>query len=194
MKRGFAKMAGMSAWFLAVLLCSREVLAAEGSGNWRVTYDMILLWVNFGIFAVVIFKYARTPLKNLLRGKKEEIENHVKKLEDGRKIADSKIKEMIQAVEESNIRFADLKKRIIAQGEKRREEIIADARAYSRVMIQEARRRIDHQVLLARDMLKSEMIDKAIAMATEKLPSEITPEDNQRLLQHYLKEALPEQA
>ena len=192
MKRGFAKIAGMSAWLLAMLLCSREVLAAEGSGNWRVTYDMILLWVNFGIFAFVIIKYARTPLKNFLHGKKEEIERHIKKLEGEKKVADSKIKEMIQAVEKSNIRFADLKKRIIAQGEKRREEIIADARAHSRVIIKAARHKIDHQIFLARDMLKLEMIDKAIAMATEKLPSEITPEDNQRLLQHYLKEALPE--
>ena len=190
MKRGFAKIAGMSVWFLAILLCSREVLAAEGSGNWRVTYDMILLWVNFGIFVFIIFKYARTPLKNFLHGKKEEIERQIKKLEGEKKVADSKTKEMIQAVEKSNIRFADLKKKIIEQGEKRKEEIIADARAHSRVMIEDARRKIDNQILSAKNLIRSEMIDTAFDMAFERLPGEVTKEDNQKFVDHYLARAL----
>jgi len=190
MKRGFAKIAGIGAWFLAMLLCSREVLAAEGSGNWRITYDMILLWVNFGIFAFIIFKYARIPLKNFLYGKKEEIERQIKKLEDEKKIADSNIKEMIQAVEKSNIRFADLKQKIIEQGEKRREKIIFDAGAHSRVMIEDARRKIDNQILSAKNLIKSEMVDTAFDMALEKLPGEITEEDNQKFIDHYLARAL----
>ena len=55
-----------------------EVLAAEGGGGWRPTYDIIMRWVNFGILAFIFFKFARRPLKNFLSDKKNEISLQIK--------------------------------------------------------------------------------------------------------------------
>jgi len=61
------------------LLCglTQAVYAADDGNSWRTTYDAVLVWVNFAIFAFILIKYARTPLKNFLHGQKADIEKHI---------------------------------------------------------------------------------------------------------------------
>lgn len=172
-----------------ILFCwVQGVSAADETGNWRSTYDTVLLWVNFVIFVFIAVKYARTPLKNFLHGRKGEIERQIQKLEQEKEIATSNIQQMIAAVEENKTRFAEMKQKIIAQGETKKQEIISDGRLQSRMMLEEAKRKIDNQILQVKNQFKAELVDAAIELATERLPREITPQDNQKFIQLYLEE------
>lgn len=183
--------AGMAA-ALMVLFFAHSALAADDPGSWRVTYDRILMYINFLIFAYVLVKYARTPLRNFLGGRREEIETTIQRLEADKRAAEVKIKKMIEAVEKSNVRFAGLKNRIIEQGEKRKAEIVLDAREQGRIIIEDSRRKIDNQILQARQTLKAELVDTAFDLAEKRLPREITLEDDRKIVEYYLNNILPE--
>ncbi len=163
-----------------------DALASEGSGGWRPIYDEILLWLNFGILAFVFIKFGRAPLMNFLRGRKEKIVREIERIEETKKQADNKIAEINKAIEESEARFADLKARIVEQGEKRKQEILESAQQQSKTMLEDARHRIDVQFVQAKTILRQELIDSAIDLAMERLPKEITEADNEKFLNEYL--------
>ena len=89
-------------------------------------------------------------------------------------------------MEESQDRFVELKDRIVRQGERKKEEIIEDARQESRILLESAKRKIEYQFFQAQERLKGELIDAAIQLASQRLPTEITENDNQLILNQYI--------
>ena len=53
-----------------------------------------------------------------------------------------KIEQMIQSVEESKLRFAEMKQKIIAQGKKKKAETVSSGRLQSEMMLEEAKRKL----------------------------------------------------
>ena len=169
-----------------------ETFAAEKTTKWRPTYDLILRWINFGIIVFIFYKYAKTPLMNFLRGQKEKLAEEIKKLEDKKEDVANKIKETQKALDESEVRFAELKDRIVQQGERRKQEIIESAKNHSRIMLEGANRKIDYYILSSKNTFKAELIDAAIEVAMERLPKEITDKDDERFIVQYLSGASTE--
>jgi F-type H+-transporting ATPase subunit b len=176
----------LSAGILSLHLLGSEAYAAEGSRHWRPTYDLIMRWINFGIIVFVVYKYARKPLMNFLRGQKEKVAGEINELETRRDEMVAKIDQTQNDIIESDVRFAKLKERIIRQGEKKKAEIIESAQIHGKTMIEEAKRRVDTHFLQAKHTFRSELIDKAIEMALERLPGQITPEDNEKFTRDFL--------
>ena len=163
-----------------------EVLAAEGDGGWRPTYDIIMKWVNFGILAFIFFKFARRPLQNFLSDKKNEISLQIKKLEDEKEQLLQRVREAEAEMEENVARLEELKERIVQTGERRKLEIIEDARQESRMIIESAKQKMEGRIIRARNRLRAEMVDAAAEMALDKLPDIVTEDDNQKLLEQFM--------
>jgi len=167
-----------------------EVLAAEGGGGWRPTYDIIMRWVNFGILAFIFFKFARRPLKNFLSDKKNEISLQIKKLEDEKDRLLQRVRKAETEMEENVVRLEELKQRIVQTGERRKLEIIEDARQESRMIIESAKQKMEGRIIQARNRLRAEMIDTAAEMALDKLPDLVTEDDNRKLLEQFMAHAI----
>lgn len=165
--------------------------AADGAGGWRSTYDEVLRWLNFGIFVLVIVKFARTPLADFLKGKKEEVADEIKQVEAKKQQAEEEVQGIVQQLEESNLRLEKIKARIVSQGEKHKARIIASAHSESKTMLNSSKVKIGGQIASARERLRSEMIDTAIDMALKRLPDEMTDRDNTNIVNQYLKQAMP---
>lgn len=166
-----------------------EVLAAEGGGGWRPTYDIIMKWVNFGILVLIFFKFARRPLMNFLSDKKNEISLQIKRLEEEKDRLRQRVREAETKLEENVLRLEELKERIVQMGERRKIEIIDDARQESRMLLESAKQKIEGRIIGARNRLKAEMIDAAAEMALEKLPGLVTEDDNRILLEQFMAHA-----
>jgi len=164
-------------------------LAAETSAGWRSTYDVVMLWVNFGILIFLIFKILRTPMKDFFRGRRMEMEKELKRAEEADKDVAARIRAAINALDESGVRFEKVKERIVRQGEEKKEQIIKDARAQGQLMIEDARQKMVGQLRSARNRFKSELIDSAIALALEELPGKFTEEDNQKYITLFMEKA-----
>ena len=129
---------------------------------------------------------------NFLRGQKDKVAQEIDRLESEKEEVKAKIKETLKTVEESEIRFAELKNRIIQEGEKRKAEIIESAQSHSKIMLEDTKRRIDTHFKEAKNAFRSELIDKAIDMAMERLPKVIMPEDDDKFTSLFLESTLAE--
>jgi len=184
------KIGGKFFYLIAIVLSlhflGHDALAAEKSSGWRPMYDLILRWINFGIIVFLIVKYGKTPIMNFLRGQKDKLAQEIDRLENEKEDAKAKIKETLKTVDESDVRFSELKDRIIRQGEKKKTEIIESAQNQSKLMLEDGKRRINTYFLQAKNEFRAELIDRAMDMAMERLPEEITPQDNDKFIHLFL--------
>ena len=176
----------ITAGVLSLHFLGHEAFAAEKSSSWRPTYDLILRWINFGIIVFVLNKYAKAPLMNFLRGQKEKLAKEIKKLDDKKENVAANIKETQKVIDVSEVRFAELKERIVQQGQRKKQEIIESAHQQSKMMLKNARRRIGSQFDQAKSAFSAELIDTAIELAMQRLPQEVTDEDHDKFLDQYL--------
>jgi F-type H+-transporting ATPase subunit b len=176
----------LAAMVACLHLLGNEAFAEEGSGDWRKNYDMVMLWVNFGILAFVLVKFGRNPLMSFLRMRRNEVAAEIKDLEDEKTLVTEKITEARQALTESDARFAELKEMIVHMGEKKRQDLIKDAEQESRNLMNLAQQKVGGYILAAKRAFKEQLIDASVSLALSRLPDQMTEEDNQRLVDQYL--------
>jgi F-type H+-transporting ATPase subunit b len=172
--------------FAVLFLCSTDVLAAEAGSNWRSTFDLVMRWANFVIIAFVMVKFGKKPIKDFLSNRRAEIEQQIKKYEQQKEAVAEKIEEANQKLKDSAVRFEKIKTRIIEDGQKKKQQIIEGARQESMILLASARQKIENQIAEARNLIRSELVESAIALAEQRLPQEITPVDEQKLIDHFM--------
>jgi F-type H+-transporting ATPase subunit b len=172
--------------FAVLLFGVTDAMAAETTSGWRFTFDLVMRWVNFVIIAFVLVKFGRKPIKDFLSNRREKIDQQIKKYEQQKEAAGEKITEANQMLKDSAARFEKIKTRIIEDGEKRKQQIIEDARQESMILLAATRHKIEYQIVEATNLIRSEMIDSAIALAEQRLPEEITAVDEQKLIDHFM--------
>jgi F-type H+-transporting ATPase subunit b len=180
-------------YFLACLillhLSAFEVQAADSSGDWRPLFDLVMRWVNFLILAFLLIKFSRAPIKKFLADKKQELADEIGALEAEKEEILRQIEESKQQLKHSRERLSELKKRIVAQGEKNKQKMIAEAELEGKMMLKSAKEKMDHRIVEARQVLKMELIDTAMARAIEMLPGKITEEDNRKFIDVFVSSA-----
>ena len=177
------------ACFILLHLSAFEVQAADSSGDWRPLFDLVMRWVNFLILAFLLIKFSRAPIKKFLADKKQTIADEIGNLEAEKDKILRQIEESKKQLKHSKERLSELKKRIVAQGEKNKQKMIAEAELESKMMLKSAKEKMDHRIVEARQVLKTELIDTAMARAIEMLPGKITEEDNRKFIDVFVSSA-----
>lgn len=168
-----------------LMLTLPAVALASGPG-WRPTYDMAMKWVNFIILAAIIIKYAREPIKNFLAQQKAEVISEIDAMEADKARVIGEIDVARRQAAENRLRLAEMKDRLIAQGETRKQQIVDQAREQGQLMLEEARKKMETRIFQAKEALKMELADMAFEQASQQLPRIISDSDNQRLLDQYM--------
>ena len=176
---------------LTILLLMAPGAAMAASPEWRPTYDLAMKWVNFIILVAVIVKYAREPIKVFLMQQRGEVVAEMDGLEAQKERITGEIRQATVQAAENKLRHQEMKQRLIAQGETRKQQIVEQARQQSVIMMEAARKKMENRILQAKDKLKSELADMAFEQAFRKLPLMITDQDNQRLVDSYMKGMYP---
>jgi F-type H+-transporting ATPase subunit b len=177
--------------FAILVIChvlGSEALASETKEGWRSNYDLVMMWLNFAILAIVLIKFGKNPIKGFFRDQRENISRTIKDIEAQKEENLAQIRQARQSMEESSARFEEIREKIIAEGERRKQAIIESARRESKLLIDNADFWIERQVLQAKQRLRTELIDEAIEQALQRLPQALTPEDNRILINRYLTE------
>ena len=191
--KGTKKLAEICCFLLAVvigiLLLGTEASAADNSGDWRPVFDLVMRWLNFGIIVFILVKYGRTPIKDFLLSRREEVAREIEMVEQKKEAANKKIQDAARMLEESEVRFARVKERIIQEGETKKQKLIEDAQQESKILLESTKKKIENQLLVAKRAFKSELVDTAISLAMKRLPDEITTEDNQQFTHQFLTSA-----
>jgi len=172
--------------FGCVLFICPETYAAEEQPAWRAPYNVIMLWLNFGILVALFLKFARKPLMDMLRGVRDKLEEELGALkkQHGNKKSnmdseESKLREIQQHLDA-------IRARIIEMGEKEKQKIIEQAKVSAAKMIEDAKAYSQFQMTKARKQLSDEMVDIAISKVEARLKQEISKEDNEKLVSEFL--------
>jgi len=170
-------------------LAVSDVLAQEPAGFTRADFSAIMRWVNFGILAGLIIKYARRPIAGFLKDKKEEVAGSIHKLEEEKRGMEQQISEIHHQLAAGQKRLEVIKEKIIAQGQRRKEELIAEAQDESRILLESARFKIDIGIKELTQRFRTEMIDMAADLAAESVQRRITPQNHEHLVAQWLEAA-----
>ena len=170
-----------------MFICTQVAVAAETGADWRPTYDLALRWVNFAILVFLILKYARKPLVNFFKEKSEDVKKEIQEVEKEKAAILAKVEALLKERDRSQERLEALKARIISQGKANKQRIIDDARNEGKIMLEGAQRKVQSKLMSAHANIRAELIDYAVDLAMQKLPTEITEKDNQNLYETYLK-------
>ncbi|MFZ3048334.1 MAG: ATP synthase F0 subunit B [Desulfatirhabdiaceae bacterium] len=163
-----------------------QAFASEAGSSWRSTYDPIMKWVNFSILLFVIVKYAGPPLINFLRSQGREIERDLVRIEQEKTNVIEELKTAQQFLDDSELRISELRERILEEGRKRRQEIIAQADAEGQLMLESAAQRTQGYFQNAKKKLRHELLDEATNRAMELLPTVMTPNDREKMVTDYV--------
>lgn len=175
---------------IIVMISFSSSFADEASNNWRQTYDLVMKWVNFFILAFVLIYFGKRPFMNFLNGRKDAIAREIKMIEDEKQKMVEKVQQTAKELEESEIRFQELKQKIISKGEKEKAAIIEEARTQAKIMFETAKQKLEGRIMLAKQQYKEELIDAAINLAMESLPAILTADDNKKMVNRYIKDVM----
>jgi F-type H+-transporting ATPase subunit b len=167
-----------------ILLLSTSAAAADP--GWRPIWDQVMLWVNFFIFVFLAVKFGKKPLLNFLQGQKDEVADQINRLQKQKNALEAQINKTHTMIEDSSIRFEQIKTRIMEDGERSKQKIIEDAKAQGKNMIEVEKLKAATQISQAKGQFLAEMVDEASALAQKKLPSEINDSDHNNLLDLFL--------
>ena len=164
-----------------------QALAADPGSNWRPVYDTVMMWVNFIILVALLIKFLRQPLSNFLNKQRDAVQNTLDRLGAEKGQIEKDIQSLRATLENRKQKAEDMHRRIVAQGENERRDLIETAR-------QEAERRLTkaHQLIEARhrdacQALRNEIVDTAIHLAMQEFAKHMTPDMEQTLTDRFLK-------
>ncbi len=179
-----------TALFAAALLSfAPAVYAAEG-GHDQSIGAMIrgMGWpvANFIIFLGVLYYYFNKPFKEYLAGRSSTIRKDLVEAAELRSTATAQLAAIEQKLQALPGELNTLRTRGAEDIKAEEQRIAAAAVADRERMLEQTRREIDLQVRLAKKEILEHAADLSLQLATERIKKEVTPADQDRLVDRYL--------
>ena len=181
----------LSAAAVVLLGFAGAAIASAGGGHeaaapkgWVITDTYKVM--NFVVLAAALFYIAKKPVKEFFSsrttGIKEELETLEQKKAESEKILAGYAEKIAALDQEADRIVADY----VAQGEAAKERILAEAEAQAIKLEEMAKRNIEQEFKNAKNELRQEIVEKALAKAEVLVKESISKEDQDRLVDDYL--------
>ncbi len=192
LKKNWLKISGIAA-VLTAGACSLVWASAEGghggvhnawlaNDTWKV--------LNFGILAIAGFLIAKKPVKEFFSSRAKGIEDELNDLEAQKAEAEKMLAEYQAKFNNLEQESKQIVADYIKQGEAAKERILAEAQAQAEKLEDTAKRNIEQEFKAARAQLQQEIALKAMEKAEEFIKESISSEDQEKLVDDYLKKVV----
>jgi F-type H+-transporting ATPase subunit b len=175
---------------LAVLAAPALAEAAEGGHHPQSLGEMILGmgWpvANFIIFVGVLDYFLNQPLKDYLATRSAAIRKDLVEAAELRATATSQLATIEQKLQALPGELSALRTRGAEEIAAEEQRIAAQAAADRERLLEQTRREIDLQVRLAKKEILEHAADLSVSLATDRIRKEVTPDDQDRLVDRYL--------
>ncbi|HEX4913642.1 MAG TPA: hypothetical protein VFV51_06785 [Vicinamibacterales bacterium] len=175
---------------LAVLAAPALAEAAEGGHHPQSLGEMILGmgWpvANFIIFVGVLYYFLNQPLKDYLATRSAAIRKDLVEAAELRATATSQLATIEQKLQALPGELSALRTRGAEEIAAEEQRIAAQAAADRERLLEQTRREIDLQVRLAKKEILEHAADLSVSLATDRIRKEVTPDDQDRLVDRYL--------
>lgn len=145
--------------------------------------------INFLALCVILWFIARKPLGSFLTERKREIEEGLLESKRIKEQAETKHREYKERLSRLDTELAQLKKEIVAAGEKERDRIVADAEKTAGRMRRETEFLVEQEMKQLRIDLRREIVEESVRTAERVLRERVTADDQRRLADEYARMA-----
>lgn len=148
---------------------------------------------NFVIFIGVLYYFLNQPFKDYLATRSATIRKDLVEAAELRATATSQLSAIEQKLQALPGELAALRTRGAEEIKAEEQRIAAQAAADRDRLLEQTRREIDLQVRLAKKEILEHAADLSVALATERIRNEVTPADQDRLVDRYLSQVKEQQ-
>jgi len=178
----------------AVFVAVGDALASAGGGHGESSFDKgkDLIWrtMNFVVLAGVLIYLLKKPVANGLASRRQGIKDELDDLDKRKQAAEDELRQYQEKLSRLDKEIEKIVADYIKEGEAAKEKIIEEAKASAEKLQQQAKKNIEHEFEKARQELKADMADQAVAMAEELVKKNIKDEDQERIVSEYLEKVV----
>ena len=152
--------------------------------------DFIWRTVNFLVFAGILIKLAAKPAKQFFAQRTTDIGETFEELEAQKAEAEAALVAAQERLAQVDGERQKLMEQFVAEGEAEKEKIIQKAEMVAARIKEMAALSIDQEIKRSTQELKKEVAEQATQMAEELIRKEITPTDQNKLVEEYLQKVV----
>ena len=169
------------------------LLSAEGGGGGLTDVDFTLTvstMVLFGLFALVLGKFAWKPLLEIVAEREKTVREQVEGAEKAQAEAQALLAERRDVLKGAQREREEMIARAVQDAEAARSGLLGKARTEADQLVEKARRQIEQERTSAVAELRGQVADLAMAAAEKIVRSSLTPEAQRKLVDETIA-ALP---
>ncbi|MBC2705914.1 ATP synthase F0 subunit B [Desulfobacula sp.] len=192
LKKGQLQVMGFVATLVFVLTGIAFASSDGGHGGVHNAWLTVDTWkvLNFGLLAVGVFFIARKPVAQFFSSRAKDIEDEIKELELKKADAETKLAEYQTKFKNLDQESKQIVEDYIKQGEEAKTRIIAEAGEQAEKLEAVAKRNIEQEFKSAKATLQREIVEKALGKAEEVIIASISSDDQDKLVDEYLKKVV----
>jgi F-type H+-transporting ATPase subunit b len=176
---------------LLLALSVSTALCASGEGGTKgwVSTDTFRV-MNFVVLVVALVFVLRKPLSQALSSRIKVIKEQLEDLEEQKAEAEKQLAEYNQKLAQLEKEAEKIVEDYIRQGNEAKARILKEAEASAEKLQVQALRNIEQEFEQAKLELQKEIFEKSLAKAEEIIKSKITGDDQDRIVDEYLKKVV----
>ena len=146
--------------------------------------------MNFAVLVIALVFVLRKPLSQALGSRIKGIKEQLEDLEARKNEAEKKLAEYDEKLAQLEKEADKIVEDYIKQGREAKARILKEAEAAAEKLKAQARRNIDHEFEQAKLKLQQEIFEKSLAKAEEIIKNKFSEEDQDRIVDDYLKKVV----
>ncbi len=172
---------------LILLFCMGTAYAAGGDSlSPEKLKDLMWRVMNFAVLMFILIKFGAKPIGAALSGRREQIKEEIEDLETKRAEAEQSYKDFEAKLAGMEGEIDTIVEKAVAQAEVEKEKIIESAHKAADDIKRQAEMAIANEIVTVRRSLKNEMAEQATTMAEEIIIKNLTPDDQNKIIEDYL--------
>ena len=148
--------------------------------------SFVVQLLSFLVLLLVVFFLAYKPVKRILKKRADYIENEVKEARENNLSAQASVNEAKELVATSKVKASEIIKNAEAQGQKRFDAMVLQAKEEVAEMKKNAEEDIERAREDALQDIRSEMVNVALSASKEILKREVDTKDNVKLAEDFI--------
>ena len=175
--------------FLAVSVSTALCASGEGGTKGWVSTDTFRV-MNFVVLVVALVFVLRKPLSQALNSRIKVIKAQLDDLEAQKAEAEKKLAEYNEKLAQLEKEAEKIVEDYVRQGNEAKARILKEAEASAEKLQLQARRNIEHEFAQAKLELQKEIFEKSLVKAEEIIKGKFTGQDQDRIVDDYLKKVV----
>jgi F-type H+-transporting ATPase subunit b len=150
----------------------------------------LMIWtvITFGVFLILMWKFALGPIVSMLDKRRQTIEENLKKAEEAREEAERLFAEYQKKLDEAKKEAQNLIQEGKKLGEKLKDDIVTEARKEAESIKEKALRSIELEREKAIQELRNTAAELSVEIASRILKKSISADDHRAIIDEALKE------